>query len=231
MSYQPLNWDIDKLIRLREEKFDLIDLYQTYNLKNVERFTFDRAVAIANFLRDKKEKKVTVLDLGSSGGVFSVVLKMTMDSHVTAVDDDRYILIQDEDEDSSIERMRGRLDQKNIPDIITVNSSIETFLQELPAVPLYDVVLLLNVLHHYYTGYGQCSDYGQLKEEDIRLLINKLGIITNKYLFFEVNSLLINGYETYLSDIMYQGGFKKIEYVTRSCATDGKIRIVWCFIK
>lgn len=231
MSYQPLDWNITNLLSLKEEKINLVDLFQRFKLHDVERFTFDRAVAISNFLREKNVKKPTVLDLGSSGGVFSLTLKYTLDAHAIAVDDDRYIQIQGENDVSSINAMKKRLEANHIEGIVPINSSIEDYIEKLPPHPLYDVVLLLNILHHFYTGYGQCSEYGKMSWEETSKLLKKLGDITNKYLFFEINSLVIDEYENYLTDIMYAGGFSKLEYVTRSVATDGKIRAIWCFTK
>lgn len=231
MTYQPLDWNSDLILQLKRDKIHLVEVFQQTNLSDIERFSFDRALAISNFLSEKGVDKPAILDLGSSGGVFSLTLKITLDAHATAVDDDRYIDIQGENFQSSIRLTRERLDQSNINNIITVNSSIEKFISELPPYPVYDVVLLLNILHHFYTGYGQCSEYGQMSWEGTIELLKKIGTITRKYLFFEINSLVIHKYEKYLTDIMYAGNFNKLEYVSRSVATDGEIRAIWCFTK
>ncbi len=231
MSYQPLNWTFEKLRTLKDEHIDLISLYNDTDLSNVERFTIDRAVSIVNYLREKGNKYNAVLDLGASGGLFAIVLRMALNVHVTAVDDDRYITVQGEESSSSINEMKNRIEQNNIKQIIPVNSSIELFLDQLPPFALYDCVLFLNVLHHFYTGYGQLSNYGQLSWDETKKLIEKIGKITSKYLFFEINSLVIDDFEKYLTELMYLGRFREIEYVTRSFATDGNVRNVWCFIK
>jgi hypothetical protein len=231
MSYQPLDWDSSKLLELKNNKINLVKLFESLDLNETERFTFDRAVSICNFLLQEGLFEPTVLDLGSSGGVFSLTLNYMLSAHATAVDDDRYILVQGESNDSSIKTMKDRLSSNNINGIIPVNSSIEDYINNLPPFPIYDVVLLLNILHHFYTGYGQCSDHGYMSWEETIALIQKIGNITRKYLFFEINSLVINEYENYITDILYAGGFRELKYVSRSIATDGKIRALWCFVK
>ncbi|MBU5444375.1 class I SAM-dependent methyltransferase [Paenibacillus sp. MSJ-34] len=231
MSYQPLDWNQELLLRLKNDKINIVSLYEQLDLSSVERFSFDRALAICNFLNLNNIEKPVVLDLGSSGGVFSFALRVTLNAHVTAVDDDRYINIQKENEQSSIMMMRERLEKCKIDRVIPVNSSIEDFLHTLPPFPVYDVVLLLNILHHFYTGYGQMSQHGKMNWGEKVEILRKIGLITKKYLFFEINSLVINDYEKYLTDIMYAGEFKSLEYVSRSVATDGKVRAIWCFKK
>ncbi|MGQ7884793.1 hypothetical protein [Paenibacillus sp. WC2504] len=231
MSYQPLDWDIISLLQMKKDKIDTISLFNSMNLSSVERFTFDRSIVISQFLLDKGLKRPSVLDLGSSGGVFALTFKIILDAHVTAIDDDRYILIQGETESSSIKMMKNRLKRLNIQGIIPINTSIEEYIGNLPPIPLYDSVLLLNILHHFYTGYGQGSSYGQMDFEETSQLLRKIGAITSKYLFFEINSSVIKDYEQYLTDIMYICNFRKLEYVTRSVATDGSLRAIWCFIK
>lgn len=230
MTYQPLDWNQQQHYLLKQDKVDIVSLFLNTSMEEVERFTFDRAIVISNYLLNKVKNPV-VLDLGASGGVFSYVLKIRLDAHVTAVDDDRYITIQGENQHSSIKSMKKRLDEMNVQGIIPINSSIEEFVKKMPPVPMYDAVLLLNILHHFYTGYGQFSEYGQLSWEETKELLRQIGDITKKYLFFEVNSLVIQDYEYYLTNIMYAGGFSRLEFVGRSSATDGSIRTVWCFVK
>lgn len=233
MAYQPLDWDPSWLLLLKTNQMSSTELFQKLDLSKVERFTFDRAIKISMFLKNKLNgnKRAAVLDLGSSGGVFSLVLNLMLDAHCTAVDDDRYILIQEEENISSISHMSSRFEKINMNNIISVNSSIEDFIGDLPEVPLYDIVLNLNILHHFYTGYGQGTDIGKLDWNEFKTLMNKIGVITGKYMFFETNSMVFPNYEQYMTDLLYLGGFESLELVTRSYATDGSLRAVWCFIK
>lgn len=231
MTYQPLKWNMSVLLSLKNDKADLVRLFNETDLDNVERFTFERAFAIAKDMQRDKIYNPAVLDLGSSGGVFSLIIKMLLDAHVTSIDDDRYIDIQGENAESSIVKMHERLKMGNIHGVTPRNISIEEFLNNCPSCPLYDSVLLLNVLHHFYTGYGQCSEHGKMNLNEVTKLLKKIGDITTKSLYFEINSLVINDYETYLSDIMYAANFSRLEYISRSTATDGTIRALWCFKK
>ncbi|MEK8131083.1 hypothetical protein WMW72_24575 [Paenibacillus filicis] len=233
MVYQPLDWNSDWLILLKTGRISSTELFTRLELNEVERFTFDRAISISNYLKSKwtPKDRYAALDLGASGGVFSLVLNTMLDMHCTAVDDDRYILIQDENSLSSITQMNSRFKNIHINNVLSINSSIEDFIEKLPNVPLYDVVLLLNILHHFFTGYGQGTEHGKLEWDEFKSLVVKLGVITGKYLFFETNSLVFPNYEKYLTDLLYLGNFDKLELVTRSYATDGSLRAVWCFIK
>lgn len=232
MSYQPLKWELNELVPILKNDFiDTVSLFNSINLQEVERFTFDRAIMIINFLRSKGTTSPAILDLGASGGVFSFLLNIAMGAHVTALDDDRYISVQNENKESSIKNTAVRVKELEFKNFVTIDSSIEEFILNSPPFPLYDAVLFLNVLHHFYTGYGQGSDYGKMNDRDLKDMLFKLGRITNKFLFFEVNSYVINDYEKYLTDLKYTLCFREFELVGRSTATDGSTRAIWCFSK
>ncbi len=231
MSYQPLSFSDEFLIQLSRRPLDLVSLYENLSLTNVERSCVDRLAMILHDLEREKINSPNVLDLGCSGGFFSMGLASTVASHVVGVDDDRYITIQGEDNLSSVNNTKKRIEQLGITNAIFHDQPIENYLLQGNAQEQFDVVLCLNILHHFYKGYGNLTLEGKLEENMYYRLITRLGEITNKVMYFETNESFFDNYDKALLEILHYGQFSTLSLLGGSPAADGELRIVWKFQK
>lgn len=230
--YQPVIWTQELLLQLRHVPLNVFDIYQSLNLNDVERCTIDRLAIIIEDIRQLGLMRPSAADLGCSGGFLSVGLAVSVAAHVTAVDDERYIAVQGESMESSLAQFRARIDRLGIQNVSVVEQAIESFLAEQAGQGYgYDVVLLLNILHHFRTGYGQQSLVGKLNPDEFIELLKHLGKITRQALYLETNALYFPNYEDLLLDILLHGEFAHLTYLGFSLAVDGSRRILWRFDK
>ncbi len=228
MPYQPLEWTQDMLLAVMHDPPDSQALYQSLVLSDVERCSVDRLVSIIQDIRANRLVNPRIADLGCSGGFFSIGLAVTVAAHVTAVDDDRYIDIQSEVAESSTDHLVSRIARLGIDNVSVIRESVETFVtRQTEIASSYDVVLLLNVLHHLVAGYGRLSEVGRLDPEQYIEFLKSLGQLTGHLLYLESNSTYFKDYEAALTDLMLYGDFESLVYVCHSVATDGGRRIVW----
>jgi hypothetical protein len=228
MTYQPVVWTQELLLALRHTPLDVNGIYQSLDIRDVERCSIDRLALLIQDIRESGISRPRVADLGCSGGFFSVGLAVSVAAHVTAVDDERYITIQGESAKSSLEQFRARIDKLGINNISVINQPVESFLaQHSGGASAYDIVLLLNIIHHFATGYGQQSLVGKLGPDEFVDFLQHLGRVTEHILYFETNAKYFDNYESVLIDMMLYGGFDSLTCLGFSLATDGSRRILW----
>jgi SAM-dependent methyltransferase len=231
MAYQPVNIDLNFITKLKEQNIDLEKLYELLDLNNVERNCLDRLGMIINDIKSSNNKVPSVLDLGCNGGFFSIGLATCAAGSVVGVDDDRYIKIQGEDLSMSIKEANKRIEKLGVHNVILINEPIEYYIFNRYLFDKYDTVLCLNILHHFYKGYGNLTSEGKLESDAYRELLIKLGQMINHSMYFETNAAFFPNYETALIEIMTYCNFTKLHYLGVSPAADGELRILWKFQK
>lgn len=231
MSYQPLKYNQNLIRQLKSIPFNPEEIYETLDLHGVERACIDRLSMIIRDTRKSNVTSPTVLDLGCSGGFFSIGLAASIDAHVTGVDDNRYIKIQGEDWLSSIEESEKRAKNLNIESVNFIEAPIEDFLLKRKHYYGFDYVLCLNILHHFYKGYGNLTQEGKLEKHIYLDLVKKIGQLTKEAMYYETNCSFFDNYDESLLEIYHYGGFSSLNMIGGSPAADGEQRILWKFQK
>lgn len=145
-----------------------------------ERVGVDRALAIAADLAlSGMRRGATILDVGCSTGTISRLLSET-GYRVTGVDPDVVAAVQEWQNRESLLNARRRMETATCR---LVTSDIWEFLEQTSEV--FDVALLLSVLHHFLQGYGY-SGVQALATDRFDAMLKLLCSRIRSYLYVEV---------------------------------------------
>ncbi|HZS07230.1 MAG TPA: class I SAM-dependent methyltransferase [Blastocatellia bacterium] len=191
-----------------------------------ERICLDRYIMILNRLLNHRLYDCSVLDLGCSSGFFSYAFAVTAASQVTGVEDERAMKFG-YDERAFLRPLREVKEHYRLDHLEIVGQSIENFLEQQAWRRSWDVVLCLSVLHHFRTGYGDCPGDGQLGADDLTRLYERLGAVTRRVLYLEVDETRIGDERQFFSELCQSGGFDPPVALGYSCSAPGVPRTVW----
>jgi hypothetical protein len=196
----------------------------------VDRICLDRLLLIRERMLDLGLADRPVLDLGGGSGYFSWALYVTTASSVDLVEDERargfgY------NEASFTGELRARIERLGLDNLRVSNASIEEFLAAQAGHGQWDVTLCLSVLHHFLTGYGDRRDVGRIAYAELLDIFRRIGEVTARALYIEVDSERIANYESFLSDLQGEGRFATSSVIGTSPSSIGVPRNVIEFLK
>ena len=145
-----------------------------------ERVGVDRALAIAIDLALRAvSPTATILDVGCSVGTISVLLAAS-GYRVTGIDSDVVARVQDWQEGGTLEAARAgnvaencRLLQVDLREHLAAEDTV------------YDVALLLSVVHHWLAGYGY-TGVEQFDRDEVRATLHELCDRVRAHIYLEI---------------------------------------------
>jgi SAM-dependent methyltransferase len=188
------------------------------------RACLDRYLLIQQSLVDQRLWGASILDLGCGSGFFSFCLGVSIASEVTAVDDGRAVPFYGES--ASVAPLKTACAAYGLGHVNVAERAIESLLAECAGRRQWDAVLLLDVLHHMYTGYGDDPSVGKLTEPEIEGLVRRLGLVTGRALYFSIDAGRADPEKT-LGLLQSQGGFGLPKPLGMTAAAAGPARTLW----
>lgn len=186
----------------------------------VERACIDRYLLILNALETRELFDGSLLDIGCSTGFFSYLFAITACRQVTAVEDSR-AAASGYGEDAFLRPLRAAKEKYRLRHIEIVDAPIEAFLAAEPE-RTWDIVLCLSVLHHFYTGYGDHPERGQLRPKERQRLFQAIGHATGTVLYLEVDHGRVP--PDFLAEFMAAAGFRSSRLIGSSSSAVGETR-------
>jgi hypothetical protein len=196
----------------------------------VDRICVDRLLLIRERILDLGLADRPILDLGGGSGYFSWVLYVTTASAVDLVEDERAREFG-YNEASFTGELRARIERLGLDKLHVSNTSIEEFLAAEAGRRQWDVTLCLSVLHHFVTGYGDKQDKGRITYAELLALFRRIGQVTARALYVEVDSERIANYEAFLADLQGEGQFTSSKVIGTSPSSIGVTRNIIEFLK
>ncbi|MGB6943707.1 MAG: class I SAM-dependent methyltransferase [Bryobacteraceae bacterium] len=182
--YQPKLPDLASAIGIVSDLPAFLAQSLEHESEGVERLSVDRYLQILDAIESRALFDSSLLDIGCSSGFFSYLFAITTCRQVTAVDDSRAALSGYSD-DAFLRPLRAARQEYGLDHIEIVDTPIERFLAS--AERIWDIVLCLSVLHHFYTGYGEHPDRGRMTPTERLSLFQSIGRTTGTVLYLEVD--------------------------------------------
>ena len=193
-----------------------------------DRLCVDRWLLIYDYCRGQGLDNPTLLDLGCSSGLFSVLARLSLSNNVVAVDD-ASALSAGYDDDSVLNGLQAVSLKIGVRDIEMVKQQAEAFVsQSANAGRSWDVTLCLGLLHHLLRGYGDLPGSSPLDQEAYDQFICNLAKCTNKLLWIEVDETRIGPGSAFFDHISSLTGFVGSS-IGLSCSGQGRPRQLFCF--
>ena len=217
------------------ELFGLLSFWPDYQAlsadsPHVDRICVDRLLLIRERLVDLGVVDGSVLDLGGGTGYFSWALYVVNASAVDLVEDERARTAGYGDE-SFTKEIKSRIVELDLQSLVVHDQSIEAFLEQHAGSRRWDVTLCLSVLHHFVTGYGDNPDVGRRKYSEVRALFRRIGQVTGRCAYIELDDERVGDLEGFLDDFMTEGGFSSRSVIGISHSSIGVPRNLVEFLK
>lgn len=218
--YQPPLPDLASAISLVADLPEFLSRSLAESICGAERACFDRYLRILNALELRCAFDSSLLDIGCSSGFFAYLFAINLCREVTAVEDARgssagYT------EGAFLGPLKNARREYGLDHLEIVEAPIEEFLTSFPD-RKWDVVLCLSVLHHFYTGYGDRPEIGQLSEPQRRRLFEAIGAATGSVLYLEFDHGRMP--ESFLNQFIELGGFNGCNVIGSSVSAVGETR-------
>ena len=194
----------------------------------VDRVCVDRWLAIHECLRSAAIADPTVLDLGCSSGIFSVLMRLAMAREVTAVDDGS-ALSAGYGSESVLEGMEASIRTIGLRGVLPVRSKVESFVASAAASgQRWDVVLCMGLLHHLLRGYGDRMEHAPLSSADFDRFLEELGTCVGLCLWLEVDETRVGDPEAFYARVQQQTGLPHLLIAALTCSGPGRPRRLMC---
>jgi hypothetical protein len=211
-----------------EGDFTELCQYVAQHFGEADRSCVDRWLLIYDRCRHEGLDCPSVLDLGCSSGLFSLLARLTLANDVVAVDDGS-ALLAGYDDGSVLHGLEGMNAKLGIRDIELVREQAEVFVsRSANANRSWDVTLCLGLLHHLLRGYGDLPDALSLKGEVFDHFVRDLARCTNRLLWIEVDETRVGPVAAFFDRISSLTGFIGTS-VGLSCSGQGRPRQLFCF--
>ncbi|WP_028595313.1 class I SAM-dependent methyltransferase [Paenibacillus assamensis] len=182
MFYQPIYASKKVFNLIRSRRFDLISQSDFKSAYGYERTCLDRLII---FSRDLfligLQPNSTILDLGCNIGFFSHSLQ-AMGYKVTGVENNIAYDVLGFSKEKPLDTARRLSEEYKVyPEFFT--EDIVDYLQKSVK---YDVVLCLNIIHHFFKGYASQGKVA-IETEDLQSFLKLLSDTTLKVMYLEYN--------------------------------------------
>ena len=181
----------------------------------VERLSVDRYLSILDALEHRALYDCSLLDIGCSSGFFS---NAVCRNRLPAGDGRRRFARRALRicHDAFLRPLRAAREEYGLRHIEIVEAPIERFLAAKP-VRSWDIVLCLSVLHHFYTGYGDHPERGQMTPRERRSLFKLIGKATGMVLYPEIDHARVPA--DFLSEFSERPGLRHSQVIGSSLSS------------
>lgn len=222
-TYQPVFKDSSYFELLKRKMYEDLSDPISKIVYDYERICIDRVIAIINDLSSLNIQTGKVLDIGCNIGFFSHSLKC-LDFDVLGIDNNAAPNTQGYYPEPCLITANKLNDVYNVyPEFIETDITDYILTQQ----SSFDIVLLLNVVHHFFGGYAKTGE-GVKSDDIIVLFLNKLIQSTKKVIYFEGPE--DKEIEYYVPGMEFPKWFAdtfddiRIIRIANTCGADGKIR-------
>lgn len=213
-----------------EGDFAVLTQHVLQRLGQADRSCLDRWLLILDQSRRAGYSVPSLLDLGCSSGIFSILARLSLSNQVTAVDD-ASALIAGYGHESVLDGLKSTSEALGIHDIEASPLSVPHFLRgSAEAGRTWDIVLCLGLLHHLVRGYGDLAVNSGLDDLQFDALLQDLGACTKNALWIEVDETRIGDPTLFFQRIVEQTGLIG-STVGLTCSGPGRPRQLMCFLR
>jgi SAM-dependent methyltransferase len=221
--YQPHLPDVSVAIAAAADLPAFLGQPLTARVEGAERACFDRYLRILDSIETHSMIDPSLLDIGCANGFFAYLFAITACRQVTAIDDARASSCGYSD-NAFLAPLRQTKRELGLEHLEIVDTPMEQYLTECPG-RQWDIVLCLSVLHHFYTGYGDDPDTGQLTDEQRVSVFRAIGQATRSVLFLEVDHGRVP--ESFVPEFVELAGFKGADPIGSSASAVGDTRLLF----
>ncbi len=211
-----------------EGDFRVLVDHVSQHFGEADRSCVDRWLIIYDRARSMGLNVPSVLDLGCSSGLFSVLARLSLSNDVVAVDDGS-ALTAGYDGRSVLLGLADIASQLGVTDIEAVNEDVVTFVNQASQTGRsWDLTLCLGLLHHLVRGYADLPTSTRLSDHDFDTFLRYLARCTRKALWIEVDETRVGPARAFFDRITNVTGLRG-ESVGLSCSGQGRPRQLFCF--
>ncbi|NTU21751.1 class I SAM-dependent methyltransferase [Brevibacillus sp. HB1.2] len=179
-TYQPLFFDDLHIKLLKQGNYTQILSLISNKESNWERVCFDRLLAIIHDLEVLGLKQQKILDVGCNIGFFSHTLS-ALGHTVVGIDNNAAPNVQGFYAEPCLDTAQKNNTIYNT-DARFIEADIEDYIKNTS--DRYDIILLFNVVHHFFNGYAK-TGIGKKEDAEIIEILHQFCKHSNRIIYFE----------------------------------------------